>query len=85
MEEEGVGNLDEKLPSGPVVRDKVRRVDLEILTRTKRDDRNSPSFFLPQNIQDILISRLIRNLEVIMGVFGPILWRSEVGMGYRDV
>jgi hypothetical protein len=81
----GDGLVDKKRSRGSIVQDKIGGVDQERLTRTKRNDRNCSSFFLPQYIQDILISRLIRNLEVIMRVFSPILWRSEVGMGYGDV
>ena len=78
----GSSAVDRKLSRGPIVQNDV---GMEILTRTERDNRNSPSFFLPQNIQDILIGGLIRDFKVIMRIFNSPFWGSELGMGYGNV
>lgn len=74
--------LSRRSSRGPVVQNDM---GMEILTRTKRDDRNSPSVFLLQDIQDILIGGLIRDLKVIMRICNSSFWGSELGMGYGNV
>jgi len=74
--------LSRRSSRGPVVQNDM---GMEILTRTKRDDRNSPSFLLLQNIQDILIGGLIRDFKVIMRICNSFFWGSELGMSYGNV